>query len=468
MLSTGRRGCRRAGPCAPAPGRARAGARPAARAARPRAGAAAPRSASGRRWPGARSAAAVAGLREHARPPRRRPARAANSTWCARAAAGAPRAASAAPRARARRAASRRARSRRPRGARAGGGSGTAAARRWRGRGPASSSASNASMAASPRRPRRRWRRRPRTGRRPPRRPRAPLRRRGQQASSSASDASTAPGTPTPATGLRRGGRRRAGSTARELLEVERVAARLGVERVSTPRRRPRRAARPPPPATAPRARPVRAAVAVGALERGAQPLRELARARRRARAGPLRPAAAHQRDHRSTDAGSAQCTSSSTSTSGRAPPGARAARAPRGARGSARPAASRAGAARSDSAGSMWAISPSVSSLERRRAARIEPRDVLVERVDEDPERQVALELGRAAAEHEAPAGGRARLQLAQQPRLADARLALDQQRRRFPALERVERAVDGIQLGVAPDETLVDLRVIWPQGRA
>ena len=93
------------------------------------------------------------------------------------------------------------------------------------------------------------------------------------------------------------------------------------------------------------------------------------------------------------------------------------------------------------------------------RQHPRVEARDVLVERVDEDPERQVALELGRAAVQDDAATGGRARVQLRQQPRLADARLALDQQRRRLAALERVEREVDGIQLSGAPYEALVDL---------
>ena len=54
-----------------------------------------------------------------------------------------------------------------------------------------------------------------------------------------------------------------------------------------------------------------------------------------------------------------------------------------------------------------------------------IEPVHVLVERVDEDRERHVALELGRRAVEHQVAARIGPRAELGEQSRLADARLA-------------------------------------------
>jgi hypothetical protein len=86
------------------------------------------------------------------------------------------------------------------------------------------------------------------------------------------------------------------------------------------------------------------------------------------------------------------------------------------------------------------------------RDEPRIQPGDVLVEGVDEDPERQVALQLGRAAAEDGAPARVRALGQLGQQAGLADPRLALDDERNRPPVAQLAEGAIDRVQLGGAP----------------
>ena len=78
---------------------------------------------------------------------------------------------------------------------------------------------------------------------------------------------------------------------------------------------------------------------------------------------------------------------------------------------------------------------------------------DVRIERVDPDAERQVALELRRRAGEHEEAALLGAAAQLGEQVRLADARLALDRDAGRRPGRQRVERRVELLELGLAPD---------------
>ena len=96
---------------------------------------------------------------------------------------------------------------------------------------------------------------------------------------------------------------------------------------------------------------------------------------------------------------------------------------------------------------------------VEVRQAARVEAVQVLVERVDEDAERQVALELGRAAGQDEAALGVGARLELGQQPGLAHPRLAehLD---RDEPAAGALQRRVQRFELGAAPDQRLSGMR--------
>ena len=93
--------------------------------------------------------------------------------------------------------------------------------------------------------------------------------------------------------------------------------------------------------------------------------------------------------------------------------------------------------------------------AVERLEHGGREAAHVLVERVDEDPERQVALELGRAARQHEAAAVVGHRLELRQQPRLADARLAHELDRARA-ALERI---FEHAQLLRTPDELLCEM---------
>jgi hypothetical protein len=95
-----------------------------------------------------------------------------------------------------------------------------------------------------------------------------------------------------------------------------------------------------------------------------------------------------------------------------------------------------------------------------RADPARLEPRHVVVERVDEDRERQVLLELGGAPGQHEPAAGVGAGRQLGEQPGLADAGVAGEQQRGRPVARDPGQRGVDRVQLGRAPDEVTGDLR--------
>ncbi len=93
---------------------------------------------------------------------------------------------------------------------------------------------------------------------------------------------------------------------------------------------------------------------------------------------------------------------------------------------------------------------------VHRVQIARRQALDVLVERVDEHPERQVALQLGGAPGKHELPPLVRARGQLAEQAGLADPGLADQFQGSRAAPPEPVERLVERRQLGGAPDEVL------------
>src|SRR5215203_1448389 len=85
-----------------------------------------------------------------------------------------------------------------------------------------------------------------------------------------------------------------------------------------------------------------------------------------------------------------------------------------------------------------------------------LEALDVLVEGVDEDGERQVALELRRAARQDEQAAPVRARAQLGQQAGLADAWFPRQLERARTSVLELDERLLQQAEFGGAPDELL------------
>ncbi len=345
------------------------------------------------------------------------------------------------PRARARRAASRRARRRRPRGARADGGSGSAGARRWartRSNRSNSSSASRASPSSIARG------RRGQLGRERVARHRRALEHAasvigeqreflGQRGRHVAREVARAP------------------ERARELLQVERVAAALvvdgvggafaeqraglvaaqrrelePVERARAVRAFERRAAAAPAPgAGARRARSAPGPRAVGAA------------ARRAARASRSRPSAGRRARARAAGARPAAPSSSRTAWCARWRSSGSAI--PRGDR--ARTAAARARAR--------------FELIARREHGRRQPAHVLVERVDEDPERQLVLELRRAAGQHEATAPVGDPPELGEQPRLADPGLALEHlQRRGPPALQLAERRVDRAQLSSATDD--------------
>ncbi len=83
-----------------------------------------------------------------------------------------------------------------------------------------------------------------------------------------------------------------------------------------------------------------------------------------------------------------------------------------------------------------------------------VEAVDVLVERVDEDPERQVELELTGPAGEDEVRAcvctGG----ELGEEARLADSRLADQLERRGVSPADPGEETVDRAELGRTADE--------------
>jgi hypothetical protein len=91
------------------------------------------------------------------------------------------------------------------------------------------------------------------------------------------------------------------------------------------------------------------------------------------------------------------------------------------------------------------------VETLER---GRVEPADVLVERVDEDGERQVTLELRRGAGEDEAPSRVSPTGELHEQASLADPGLADELDHARL--IEHPECLVERFELFGPPDEML------------
>jgi hypothetical protein len=97
---------------------------------------------------------------------------------------------------------------------------------------------------------------------------------------------------------------------------------------------------------------------------------------------------------------------------------------------------------------------------VERPEHPRLDPRDERVERIDEDPVGQIALELRRAPVEHRVPALVRPSAELGQQAGLADPRLARELDRGRTPPPELAERLVQRPQLGDTPDKPLALVR--------
>ena len=91
---------------------------------------------------------------------------------------------------------------------------------------------------------------------------------------------------------------------------------------------------------------------------------------------------------------------------------------------------------------------------VEALEAMRVEPADVFVERIHEDPKREVPLELGRRPREHEIATLLGPHRQLAEQPGLADPGLPRQLDRGRSPAFELVQDLVKGPELLGAPNE--------------
>jgi hypothetical protein len=90
-----------------------------------------------------------------------------------------------------------------------------------------------------------------------------------------------------------------------------------------------------------------------------------------------------------------------------------------------------------------------------RLDARRVHRRDVLVERVDQQAERDLVLVLGRPPAEHQQPGGLGARRQLGQQRALADSGLAEDRQRASLAAAHGGQRALHDVELPLASDQS-------------
>jgi hypothetical protein len=97
---------------------------------------------------------------------------------------------------------------------------------------------------------------------------------------------------------------------------------------------------------------------------------------------------------------------------------------------------------------------------VEDGETIRSEPSQVLVERVDEDRERQIALELGRRAQKDEVSLRIRASGELGEEARLSDARLADEQDRGRPSPIELGQDSIQRAQLLGAPDEMVVERR--------
>src|SRR5207249_23728 len=87
---------------------------------------------------------------------------------------------------------------------------------------------------------------------------------------------------------------------------------------------------------------------------------------------------------------------------------------------------------------------------------SRIEPLNVVVDRVDEHPERQVALELGRAPRENDVAARVRPRGEFGEEAGLANARLADQFKRCGLPPVQVIEEIVERAELLGAADEVL------------
>jgi hypothetical protein len=87
-------------------------------------------------------------------------------------------------------------------------------------------------------------------------------------------------------------------------------------------------------------------------------------------------------------------------------------------------------------------------ASLERTQRLPSQRVHVVVQRVHEQPERQIALQLGRPTLQDQAIALVGSLAQRGQESRLSDARLAREREHRRGPALELLQQLVEERQL--------------------
>ena len=104
----------------------------------------------------------------------------------------------------------------------------------------------------------------------------------------------------------------------------------------------------------------------------------------------------------------------------------------------------------------------------EARELFRVETLDVLIKRIHEHRERQVALELRGRPEEDELPAQLGARRELPQQPRLADPGLPHQLDSARAASIELVEALLESIELVRTPDDALAKQGHAPPSGRA
>ena len=95
---------------------------------------------------------------------------------------------------------------------------------------------------------------------------------------------------------------------------------------------------------------------------------------------------------------------------------------------------------------------------VERGEELRVQAAEVLIERVDEDGERQVLLEFRRRPTENQVPAGLGASGELSKETGLADPRFARDLGRARVPSIELVEQLLDRIEFVGATDELFAE----------
>ena len=95
---------------------------------------------------------------------------------------------------------------------------------------------------------------------------------------------------------------------------------------------------------------------------------------------------------------------------------------------------------------------------VEGLQATRRKPLNVLVERVNEHPERQVSLELRCRPAEHEVPTPISPGRKLREKPRLANPRLTHQRNRSGLATVQIDEQIIENTARCGAPNEVLGD----------